>query len=84
MKKNLTLVDVTMSDKHSHLNFSTVVPGVQIDYCHWHVSCAQKTLFYQMDIIYLFFGGDRKNVPVCISQFGTLNFATFDTGVQKS
>ena len=48
MKKNLTLVDVTMSDKHSHLNYTTFVPGVQIDCCfHWHVSCAQKTLFYQ-------------------------------------
>ena len=80
MKKNLTFVGVAI-DAHSKLNFATFVPGVQIDCCfHWHVSCAQKTLFCQKDIIYLFFGGDRENVPVCISQFGTLKFATFDTG----
>ena len=77
-------VDAAMSDGHSHLNYTTFVPGVQIDCCFpWHVSCAQTALFYQYDIIYLFLGGDRKNVPVCISQFGTLKFATFDTGVQK-
>ena len=48
MKKNLIFVDAAMSDGHSKLNYTTFVPGVQIDCCfHWHVSCAQKTLFYQ-------------------------------------